>query len=414
MRLPVTVAAAFLWAAAPAARATTVGVAPFAPFSPFSFWAPPAPESDPPVIVRAPAYQFQSVAVRFTYFDQDGLGYQSAAGPVAGPGSERTTIAEPQSEVVVALGDRLIERVTASVDIVTAASPNHKLYGLPVGTAVDVISSPSRINEAEQIDSDSTYVWNRTTTLGFHATYHLEEPLESWGLGTFLTRSFADDNTVLAASLYQLVDWFDNFRLSGKRFGRDVRSTTNANLGITQLLTPTTIVVGGYGFTVQGGTLTNTWNSVPLSDGTRGAEVVPRQRFRHALSGRLVQWLPWQGALKLGYRFYADSWGSVAHTVDAALSQRLGRLTLDVGGRYHRQSAVDFFGIVFDPAVTGYRIADSDLAALTAYAVSAGARWDQPVGHRGHQIYFAVTGEHYRRTNDLHVDFVSGAVGWQQ
>jgi Protein of unknown function (DUF3570) len=403
MRLPVTVAAAFLWAAAPAARATTVGVAPFAPFS---FWAPPAPESDPSVIVRAPAYQFQSVAVRFTYFDQDGLGYQSAAGPVAGPGSERTTIAEPQSEVVVALGDRLIERVTASVD--------HKLYGLPVGTAVDVISSPSRINEAEQIDSDSTYVWNRTTTLGFHATYHLEEPLESWGLGTFLTRSFADDNTVLAASLYQLVDWFDNFRLSGKRFGRDVRSTTNANLGITQLLTPTTIVVGGYGFTVQGGTLTNTWNSVPLSDGTRGAEVVPRQRFRHALSGRLVQWLPWQGALKLGYRFYADSWGSVAHTVDAALSQRLGRLTLDVGGRYHRQSAVDFFGIVFDPAVTGYRIADSDLAALTAYAVSAGARWDQPVGHRGHQIYFAVTGEHYRRTNDLHVDFVSGAVGWQQ
>ena len=92
----------------------------------------------------------------------------------------------------------------------------------------------------------------------------------------FVTRAFADDNTVLSASLYQIVDWFDNFNLDGKRYGRDVRTTTNVNLGVTQLLTPTTIVLASYGFTVQGGTLTNTWNSVPLSDGTRGTEVVPR------------------------------------------------------------------------------------------------------------------------------------------
>jgi hypothetical protein len=127
-----------------------------------------------------------------------------------------------------------------------------------------------------------------------------------------------------------------------------------------------------------------------------------------------LQWLPWQGALKLGYRFYADSWGSTANTVDGALSQRVGALTLEVGGRYHRQSAVDFFGTVFDPAGTGFRTSDSDLAALRATAVSAGARWDQPIGHRGHRLYFALTGEHYVRTNDLHVDFVSGALGWEQ
>ena len=374
----------------------------------------PPPPIDEPVIVHAPAYQIQSVALRFTYFDQDGLGYQSAAGPVAGPGSERTTIAQPQTEIVATIGDRLTERIVTSVDVITAASPNHKLYGLPVGTPVDVISSPSRINEAGQIDSDTTYAWSRTINVGVHADYHLEEPLESWGLGLYATRSFADDNTVLSASLFQIVDWFDYFNLDGKRYGRDVRTTTNVNLGVTQLLTPTTIVLGSYGFTTQGGTLTNTWNSVPLSDGTRGTEIVPRRRDRHALSGRLVQWLPWQGALRLGYRFYADSWGSVAHTVDANLSQRVGRLTLDLGARYHRQSAVGFFGIVFDPSGTEFRTADSDLAAFNARAVSAGARWDQPIGHRGHQIYFALTGERYVRSNDLHVDFVSGALGWQQ
>src|SRR6185437_11177487 len=111
---------------------------------------------------------------------------------------------------------------------------------------------------------------------------------------------------------------------------RNVRSTSNANLGATQLLTPLTVVLLGYGFTIQGGTLSNIWNSVPLADGTRGAELVPRRRLRHAVSGRLLQWLPWQGALKLGLRFYADSWGSTAETADAALSQRIGRLTLEV------------------------------------------------------------------------------------
>ena len=45
-----------------------------------------------------------------------------------------------------------------------------------------MISSLSRINEAGQIDSDTTYAWSRTTNLGVHADYHLEEPLESWGL----------------------------------------------------------------------------------------------------------------------------------------------------------------------------------------------------------------------------------------
>jgi hypothetical protein len=406
MRLPVAAATVAATLLTVAGQAAPVYVPPVA-----------LPVADPaqPLLVHTPAYRIESVAVRFTTFDQDGLGYQSAAGPAAGPGSERVTVEEPQSEVVATLGDRLVERVATSVDVVTAASPDHKLFGIPVGTPVDAISSPSRINEAEEVDSDSTYRWDRDTKLSLHADYHLEEPLESWGMGSAVSRAFADDNTVLSASLYQIVDWFDRFNLDGTRTGRAVRSTTNANLGITQLVSPTTIVVASYGLTVQRGTLTNTWNSVPFSDGTRGTEEVPRDRIRHALAGRLVQWLPWEGALKLGYRFYIDSWGSAAHTVETALTQRFGqRLTIELNGRLHRQSAVSFFGTVFDPAATGSRTSDSDIADLTAYNFAVGARWDQPIGRLGHQIYLALTGERYVRSNDLHVDFISGAVGWQR
>ena len=156
MRLPVAAAAALLLLGPSAVRAETVG----GPLHVVAF-EPPTPAVPEPAPVLAPVYRIESVAARFTYFDQDGLGFQSAAGPVAGPGSEQATILEPQSEVVASLGDRLVERVAVSVDVITAASPNHKLFGLPVGTPVDAISSPSRINEAEQIDADSSYAWSR-------------------------------------------------------------------------------------------------------------------------------------------------------------------------------------------------------------------------------------------------------------
>ena len=75
MRLSVVAAAAGLgFVGPPAARGAPMIAAP-----------PPPRPIDEPVIVHTPAYQIQLVALRFTYFDQDGLGYQSAAGPAWGP-----------------------------------------------------------------------------------------------------------------------------------------------------------------------------------------------------------------------------------------------------------------------------------------------------------------------------------------
>ena len=314
MRLSVVAAAATLGCRlpAPARGAPTIAM------------PPPPPPIDQPVIVHAPAYQIQLIALRFTYFDQDGLGYQSAAGPASGPGSERTTIAQPQNEVVATLGDRLTERIVTSLDVITAASPNHKLYGLPVGTPVDVISSPSRINEAGQIDSDTTYAWSRTTSLGVHADYHLEEPLESWGLGMFATHSFADDNTVLSASLFQIVDWFDYFNLDGKRYRprrahHDERQPRRHPAADADDDRPRQLRLHD----ARGDADQHLEQRAALRRDARHGDRPASAQPARAL-GAVVQWLPWQGALRLGYRFYADSWGSVAHTVDTNVSSGWG------------------------------------------------------------------------------------------
>jgi len=367
-------------------------------------------------LAAAPAYQIESVNVRYTHYAQNGVGYQSAAGPAGAPGSERTTIEQPQAEVVARLGDRLTQRIWVPMDVVTAASPNHARFGKPIDAPVDAVSTASRINVAGSLDTLSTYRWSATTDVIFRAALHLEEPFESWSFGLGMTRSLAEDNTVVGASVNQVVDWFDHFDLEGMRHSRASRSTTNLNLNLTQLLSATTVAALSYGGTLQLGTLTNTWSSVLLADGNRGEERMPRHRQRHALAGRLAQWLPWQGALKLSYRAYLDDWGIGAHSAHADLAQRVvSWLHLRATYRYHRQSATRYFTTSADPdpAATGFRTADSDLDAFHAQTIGGAVTVDLPMTRTRYlkDLHAEIGYEYYVRSNHLTVDITTCALG---
>src|SRR6185312_17106476 len=101
------------------------------------------------------------------------------------------------------------------------------------------------------------------------------------------------------------------------------------------------------------GQLSNGWNTVPLTNGERALEIVPRTRVRHALAARIAQWLPWNGAAHAFYRFYVDDWGILAQTVEVELYQRLSRLSyLRLNYRFHHQSGADFFTTLAAPTFT--------------------------------------------------------------
>jgi hypothetical protein len=365
-----------------------------------------------------PGYDIESVRVRFTHFSQNGVGYQSAAGPAGMPGSEQATIEEPQAEVVAHAGPRIVERLWVPIDAVTAASPDHSRYGQPLNAPVDAVTTPSRINVAQSFDSTTTYRWSRTADVSFRAAFHIEEPFESWSFGAAAHWSFADDNADLSASINQIVDWFDHFDLAGKRHGRGARSTSNVNLTLTQVLSTTTIGSLSYGGTLQRGTMGNTWSSVLLSDGTRGDERYPRQRQRHALAARLAQWLPWEGALKLMVRGYADDWGIDASTIEADLAQRVfPSLVVQASYRRHQQTAASFFTTSADPAATGYRTADSDLDAFVAHSYGGLVSIDllsQLSAESGmRDVHVDLGYEHYVRSNNLTVDATTCGMGFR-
>ncbi|MGZ3428570.1 MAG: hypothetical protein ACXVCV_18080, partial [Polyangia bacterium] len=223
--------------------------------------APIAVAADEPLATdaifgRPRAYSIDSVATRFTHYTQAGHGYQSQAG--GPPGSEELTVEQPQLEVVAHQGERITHRLWIPMDVVTAASPD----------ALDAVSTASRSNEAGSIELSSTWQATRATAATLHGGFHLEEPYRGWDLGLALAHSFADDNAVIAASVNQYFDWLDTFDIHGTRLDRAGRSSTNLNLGITQLLSSRTVGHLDYGVTLQSGTLGNTWNAVPLAVGT--------------------------------------------------------------------------------------------------------------------------------------------------
>ena len=242
---------------------------------------PPLPLQDADILDKpAPYFRVESVGLRYTHFDQTGSGYQSRRGPRGGPGRETLSVEEPQLEVVVKQGDRITHRIWTPVDIVTAASPD----------AIDVVSSASRSNEAGSFDWTAAYRATPEATLSVRNGVHNEENFRSWNSGFGLLRSFAEENTVLEASVNEVMDWFDGYTLKGVADGHRSRISTNLNAGLTQILSPTTLAHLDYGLTLQRGQLSNGWNIVPLRSGDVALEVLPRTRVRHALVGRVAQW----------------------------------------------------------------------------------------------------------------------------
>jgi hypothetical protein len=138
---------------------------------------------------------------------------------------------------------------------------------------------------------------------------------------------------------------------------------------------------------------------------------LPTERVRHALVGRLAQFLPWNGAFRGYYRFYTDDWGIVAHSLEGQLMQRLTPM-IYVGGlyRFHTQTGPYFF-TTLAPVDATLRTADSDLAPLQSNTIGGKIVGDVPVRGLVHILHFEVEYDRYFRSNNLTMDIGTCAIG---
>ncbi|HUS68077.1 MAG TPA: DUF3570 domain-containing protein [Kofleriaceae bacterium] len=211
----------------------------------------------------------------------------------------------------------------------------------------------------------------------------------------------------------------------------------SADLALTQNLGQRTVARVGYSLVRQDGTMEKPYRYVPLfdqagldaadADGAtlgldtfdryrlpeRPPEEVPDARTRHALSMMLLRYIAaWDGSLRGDLRLYTDSWGMYAVTLESgAVVPFGGRWTLELLGRLHQQSSVDFWRRVYVVDDAGelprWRSMDRELGGQlgavlgTTVAVTLG-RW---------VLYGELQAIHRRYPDFLLLDARSAAVG---
>ncbi len=384
--------------------------------------AVPAGAADPhPVGARGrdPAVRIESLFLRLSLFDQYGHGFQSKAGPPRGPGSQRMTVLQPMGMIGLRQRNpRWSHQVAFALDVISAASPD----------GLDAVSSASRQNEAGEVDATTTYDADDRGQWSLRYGVHFEEPWRSFFVGLGFSRGFFEDNTTVSLATAYVFDWFDYIHpLGWSPKGQEHRVTLSDNLSVVQVLSPTTLATASYGVTFQQGTLSTTWNSVYIEDApkrtcaddnsqkpaydcpNREPERLPRTRLRHAVALQLAQHIPrTRSTIKLGYRFYDDTFDLRAHTPSVMLYQWFGRrFYLRALYRYHWQRGVSFYTTATRTTIPDDMplTADSDLAPFSAHQGGLKAVFyvTPPGSVRGAQ-YLDAGYSRYQRSNDLHID----------
>jgi hypothetical protein len=143
------------------------------------------------------------------------------------------------------------------------------------------------------------------------------------------------------------------------------------SLTLKQLVSPDLVASLTYDVTLLDGYQANIYRVV-FGGMSPVPERVPDRRLRHALFGALRAFAcPTRTTAFVGYRFYADDWGIVAHTPEVRLIQDLTPgLQVRARYRFHTETAADFFKDVYsqdEVSNAPYVTDDEKLSAHTTH-----------------------------------------------
>jgi hypothetical protein len=348
-------------------------------------------------------WALESAEFRTMYLDQNGRGFQSVEDGT--PGKETMWIVHPALLLNIRQSERVSHVLTLPFDAITAASPD----------AVDATTSASRFNIAGDFDLRTTIKLDDNDTLTTRFVAHAEEWIGGGTIGAGWKRSLADDNASVSINGTFGFDVFDDHNHFGDFLGKTFRATGSVNAGVSQLLSPTTVLDGSYGATYQRGELRTGWNAVPTEAGLLDDEVFPDGRLRQSLAVRVSQHVPaTRSTVKARLRGYVDSFGLRAYAIEASVYQYISSWLYVRGSyRFYDQNGVDFYTeslpLGFDMDSPN-RTADSDLAPLHAHEYTVSFK---TVREHGPFKQWSLSAElfRYQRSNNLRINAVSLGIG---
>jgi hypothetical protein len=154
-------------------------------------------------------------------------------------------------------------------------------------------------------------------------------------------------------------------------------------VGVSQILTKSLITSLQLEVITDEGFLNNPYRSyrfVNPSDDRLFAlarEIYPRTRTSNAVAVNARYFLPYRAAVHGGYRFFTDTWGIGADTVEVGYTHPLGPWTFEAGYRYYTQTRADFYSDLFERAdEQNFLARDKELSTFKSQTLSIGATYE--------------------------------------
>jgi hypothetical protein len=253
------------------------------------------------------------------------------------------------------------------------------------GASVDVLSNASVIkDERKQKSLSLDYIHDKTQyNLSYtnsterdyiSNTTHFSLSQDMFGDLTTVTLGFTDSRDKVGEnngkSYAPVIAWLGHAQSRSYEAGLSQVVTKNLITGVTvEVIT-------------DQGLLSNPYRSIRYRDNVQlgyslGSQVYPNTRTSTAVEGRAKYYLPYRAAASVSYRYFSDTWGIRANTIELGYTQPLSNKFIFEGRlRHYSQNHAKFYSDLFDFAnQQNFEARDQNLAALTNDTFGAKVTW---------------------------------------
>jgi hypothetical protein len=272
------------------------------------------------------------------------------------PGLDRIHVHSPSVSVMAPVAGEWSIESTFVLDAISGATP---LFHDTLSGASGMGANDLR----KAADFKLTRYYERAA-VGVQFAYSTEHDYVSRALSLDARVSSADNNTTLAVGVGHAEDKIDSVNLVAR--GRHKR-TTDMLVGITQVLGPNDIVQSNLTYSAGRGYYDDPYKAIDVRPDHRN-QLAWLTRWNHHVD-------TFDATLRLGARYYRDTFGIRALAFQAEWVQPFGSWSVTPSLRYYTQHAADFY--YGPPFPQGFRLnqpysADQRLSAFGA--VTAGLK----------------------------------------
>lgn len=278
------------------------------------------------------------------------------------------------------------------------------------GASIDVMTTASPYKEKREERGVTLDFLHRNTTMGLSYTTSDERDYLSSSVGVNVAHELFDGLSTVSLG----------YAIGHDQVGKVDTSLDEPvhryhyKLGWSQIFTRSFLMNLEYEGVLEDGYLNSPYRAARVL-GLLVPEVYPRTRDSYAFALRAMKGLGSDGrlgsSLRLGYRYFWDTWDVRAHTIELGYQRRVGeRWTLEPHYRYYRQTAASFYSDNFATNMN-FMARDKELSTFNSHSIGIKAGYrvlDQRFGLE--HATLNVSHDYLRFSYDNFTDTRSGAL----